>query len=101
MMDGEVALTLVLTAAYITLMILIGPLMRIPLTKLENIELIIITVLLTLSPLCQLLVVRLTGYTLSLSSFCFYKLIGKLTAFLQLQEFSIRNPTLTNSTSSV
>ncbi len=46
MIDGEVALTLVLMTPYITLMILIGPLMRLLLTKLENIELIIITDLL-------------------------------------------------------
>jgi hypothetical protein len=28
----------------------------------------------------------------------FYKIIGKLTAFLQLQEFSLSNPTVTSST---
>ncbi len=50
MIDGEVDLTLVLTVSYITLMILIGPLMRLLLTKLENIDLIIITGLLMLSP---------------------------------------------------
>jgi hypothetical protein len=29
----------------------------------------------------------------NLCAFYFYKLIGKLTAFLQLQEFNFRNPT--------
>ena len=101
MIDWEVGLTLVLKTPYITLMILIGHLMRLPLTKLENIELIIITGLLTLSPLCLLLLVRLTGYTVNLCAFDFYNLIGKLTAFLQLQDFSMHNPTVTSSTSSV
>ena len=58
MIDGEVTLTLELTAPYIALMILIGPLMRMILTKLENIEQIIITDFLRLSPLCLLLLVR-------------------------------------------
>ena len=44
MIDGEVALTLVLMDTYITLMIWIGHLMRLPLTKLGNIALIIITI---------------------------------------------------------
>jgi hypothetical protein len=78
---GEVALTLVLMDTYITLMILIGHLMRLPLTKLENIALIIKTIPLTLSPLCLLLLVRLGGYTVNLCVFYFYTLIGKLTAF--------------------
>ncbi len=73
---------------YITLMILIGHLMRLPLTKLENIALIIITIPLTLSPLCLLLLVRLGDYTVNLYVFYFYKLIGKLTASFQIQEFS-------------
>ena len=33
-----------------------------------------------------------------LFSFYFYKLIGKLTAFLQLQDFSFHNPTVASST---
>ena len=41
MIDGEVALTLVLMDTKITLMIWIGHLMRLPLTKLENIALTI------------------------------------------------------------
>ena len=47
--------------------------MRIPLTKLENIVLIIITIPLTISPLCLLFLVRLGGYTVNLYSFYFYK----------------------------
>jgi hypothetical protein len=35
---------------------------------------------------------------MTLCSFYFYKLIGKLTAFLQLQEFSLRNMTVASST---
>ena len=34
------------------------------------------------------------GYILNLSDFYSYRLIGKLTAFLQLQEFSLRNQTV-------
>ena len=40
------------------------------------------------SLLCLLLLVRPGGYTVNLCGFYFYKLIGKLTASLQLQEFS-------------
>ncbi len=72
---------------------------RLSLTKLKNIFLIIITIPLTLSPLYLLLFVRLGGYTLNLCSFYFYKLIGKLTSFLELQGFICRNMTLTSSTS--
>ena len=39
MIDGEVTLTLVLMDTYITLMIWIGHLMSLPVTKLENIPL--------------------------------------------------------------
>ena len=89
MTDSEVSLTLVLMDTYITLMILIGHLMRLSLTKLDNIVLIIITTpLIMLSPLCLILLVRLGGYKVNLCVFYFYKLIGKLTASLQLQEFS-------------
>ena len=62
--------------------------MKLPLTKLENITLIIITGPLRPSHLCLLLLVRLTGYTVNLYTFYFYRIIGKLTASLQLQEFS-------------
>jgi hypothetical protein len=65
--------------------------MRLSLTKLETIALTIITILRMLSPLCLLLLVRLGGYIVNLCAFYFYKLIGKLTAFLQLQEFSFHN----------
>ncbi len=72
--------------------------MRLLLTKLENIVLTIITIHLMPSPLCLLLLVRPGGYILNLCDFYFYKLIGKLTAFLQLQEFSLRNQTVDSST---
>ena len=66
--------------------------MRLPLTKLENIALIIITTPPLASPSCLLLLVRPGGYTVNLCVFYFYKLIEKLTASLQLQEFSFRTP---------
>jgi hypothetical protein len=43
--------------------------------------------------------VRQAGYIVNLSDFDSYRLIGKLTAFLHLQEFSLRKPTVTSSTS--
>ncbi len=43
--------------------------------------------------LCRLLLVRLVDCTVNLSVFYSYRLIGKLTAFFQLQEFSQRNQT--------
>jgi hypothetical protein len=49
--------------------------------------------------LCLLLLVHQTGYIVNLSDFYSYRLIGKLTAFLQLQEFSLRQPTVASSTS--
>jgi hypothetical protein len=49
--------------------------------------------------LCLLLLVRQTGYIVNLSDFYSYRLIEKLTDFLQLQEFSQRNPTVASSTS--
>jgi hypothetical protein len=49
--------------------------------------------------LCLLLLVRQTGYIVNLSDFYSYRLIEKLTAFLQLQEFSQRNPPVSRSTS--
>ena len=51
-----------------------------------------------LSPLYLILLVRPGGYTVNLCSFYFYKFIGKLTAFLQLQEFSLCNITVVSST---
>ena len=65
--------------------------MRLSLTQLENIALIIITIPLPVSPLCLPLLLRLGGYTVNLSTFYFYKFIGKLTASLQFQEFSLWN----------
>ncbi len=62
--------------------------MRLTLTKLENIALIIITTPPLPSLLCIFLLVRPGGYSVNLCAFYFYKLIGKLTASLQLQEFS-------------
>jgi hypothetical protein len=63
----------------------------------ENIALTIIITHLRLSLLCRLLPVRLGGSIVNLSEFYSYRLIGKLTAFLQLQEFSQRNQTWEHS----
>jgi hypothetical protein len=49
--------------------------------------------------LCLLFLVRLGGYIVNLSDFYSYRFIGKLTAFLQLQEFILRNSPVTSSTS--
>jgi hypothetical protein len=43
----------------------------------------------------------LGGYIVNLCDFYFYKLIGKLTSFLQLQEFSFRNLPVTSCTTTV
>jgi hypothetical protein len=48
--------------------------------------------------LCLLLLVHLAGYIVNLSDFYSYRLIGKLTAFLQLQEFCQRNQIVDSST---
>ena len=64
--------------------------MRLLLTRSENIALTII-ITLTLSLLSRVLSVRLGDSIVNLSEFYSYRLIGKLTAFLQLQEFSQRN----------
>jgi hypothetical protein len=49
---------------------------------------------------CLLLLVRQTGYIVNLSEFYSYRLIGKLTAFLQLQEFRLcRHTQVTSSPS--
>jgi hypothetical protein len=53
----------------------------------------VITTRLTLSRLCRLLLVRMDVYIVTLSDFYSYRLIGKLTAFLQFQEFSQHNQT--------
>jgi hypothetical protein len=49
--------------------------------------------------LCLLLLVRQAGYIVNLSDFYSYRLIGKLTAFLQLQEFVLHNLPVASSTS--
>jgi hypothetical protein len=67
-------------------------------TKYGNIDLITTLSLLTLHHLYLSLLVRLGGYIVNLSDFYSYRLIGKLTAFLQLQEFSLHNLTVTSST---
>jgi hypothetical protein len=51
--------------------------------------------------LCMLLLVRKAGYIVNLYDFYSYRLIGKLTAFLHLQEFSQRNLPVASSTSVV
>ena len=71
--------------------------MRLALTRLENMALTIITTPLMLSPLCLLLLVRLAGYMVNLCAFYSYRLIRKLTAFFQLQEFNFRNLTVVSS----
>ena len=72
--------------------------MRLLLTRSESIELTTTITLLTLYHLCLLLLVRLGGYIVNLSEFYSYRLIGKLTVSLQLQEFSLRNMIVTSST---
>jgi hypothetical protein len=56
-----------------------------------------IIITLTLSLLYRPLPVRLGGSIVNLSEFYSYRLIGKLTAFLQLQEFSQCNQTWDHS----
>jgi hypothetical protein len=74
--------------------------MKLMLTKLENIALTIITILPSLYPSFLLLLVRLGDYIVNLFDLYSYKLIGKLTGFLQLQEFTLRNLPVVSSTSS-
>ena len=87
--------------SYITRTTWMGHSMRLLLLKLDSITLTIIIVHLTVSPLCLLLLVRLGVYIVSWCAFHSYRLIGKLTAFLQFQEFYLRNRTVTISTSTV
>jgi hypothetical protein len=49
------------------------------------------------SPLCRRSLVFLGGYIVNSFDCYSYRLIGKLTAFLQLQEFSLRNLTVEDS----
>jgi hypothetical protein len=53
------------------------------------------------SPLCLLLLVRLGGYIANSLDCYSYRIIGELTAFLQLQEFSLRNMTVDSSTEAI
>jgi hypothetical protein len=73
--------------------------MRLPLTRSESTELTTIITPRLRSPLYLLLPVRLGDYIVNSCDFYSYRLIGKLTAFLQLQEFSLRNTTMDSSTS--
>jgi len=66
---------------------------RLPPKRYGNIVQTIIIILLMMCPLWRLLLVHLTDYIVNLSDFYSYSLIGKLKAFLQLQEFSQRNQT--------
>ncbi len=61
---------------------------------------IMITILRPQSPLCLLFLTRLGGYMVNSLDCYSDRLIGKLTVFLQLQEFNYRNPTVDYSTSS-
>ena len=56
---------------------------------------------LTLSPLRLSLLVRLTVYIVNLCDFYSYRLIGKLTVCLYLQEFNLRNLPVVSSTTGV
>ena len=71
------------------------------LIKYANIALTTTIIHLTLYHLCLLLLVRLGGYIVKLSDFYSYRLIGKLTAFLHLQELRLCNPPVDYSTSTV
>jgi hypothetical protein len=67
-------------------------------TKSLKIARTVITTRLTLSRLCRLFLVRMDVYIVTLSDFYSYRFIGKLgigklTVFLQFQEFSQRTPT--------
>ena len=72
---------------YITPLTWIGHHIRLLLTKSYNTVLTIIIVPLILFPLCLLLLIRLDVCTVNLCDFYFYRLIGKLTDFLQFQQF--------------
>ncbi len=60
--------------------------MRLSLTKLDNISLTIITILRVLSPVCLLFLVRPGGCIVTLCSFYFYQIIGKLTSSFSSSE---------------
>ncbi len=50
--------------------------------------------------LCLLLLVHQTGYTVNLSDLYSYRIIGKLTSSVQIQEFCQRNQIVDSTTSS-
>ena len=72
--------------------------MSLTLIQYGSLALTTITILRVLYHLWLLSLVRLGGYIVNLSDFYTYRLIGKLTAFLQLQEFSLRILVLDSST---
>jgi len=72
--------------------------MRLPLIKYGNIELTTTTIHRVRYHLYLLLLVRLGGNMANLSDFYSYRLIEKLTAFLQIQGFSLHRPTVDSST---
>jgi len=74
--------------------------MRIPLIKYGNIDQTITTILLVLSPLCPVFLVRLGGYTVNLSDFYSYTLIGKLAVFFSDSGVQLCNLPVDSSTSS-
>ncbi len=94
---SEVALTIVLTDTYITLMTQINHSMSLSLTRSESVDLTTIITPRQRSLLCLLLLVRLGDYIVNSCDFYSYRLIGKLTTFLQFQEFN--NTTVDSSTS--
>jgi hypothetical protein len=73
--------------------------MRLPLIKYGNITMTIITIHPVPSPLYLLFLVHLVGYIVNSLDCYAYSLIGKLTDFLQFQEFRFRNPPVDFSTS--
>ena len=72
--------------------------MRLLLTKYSFTAQTIIIVPLILPPSCLVLLVRLVVYIANLCVFYFYRLIGKLIAFLQLQEFILHKLPVDTST---
>jgi hypothetical protein len=67
--------------------------MKMLMTRSVNIARTIMTTRLTLSCLRRIFLVRMDVYIVTLSDFYSYRIIGKLTDFLQFQEFSQRNQT--------
>ncbi len=73
--------------------------MRMVLIKYGNITLTKKTIHRPQSPLCLLFLVRLGGYIVNSLDCYSYRINEKLNVFLQLQEFSLCNPTVDYSTS--